>query len=663
MNVFAVALALSIAQSGTSLDNRFDDALGVAGLTTKTARYDPGILAQFSQGAFATQYFDAVYENPWRTPFYMEMNRRLLAGSKDDPANTVSTLSRLSGVGSRRSLLGSPIARAEQLAAEQNALVKALQALKAEGLLTGSVPSSIAAPGDVQRAVALVLYTALDTVRYRRAAFARVADIDEAYDRETSVQPSEDDPQVHQQLVEFYQTVEMHYLYAAAQDIAAACSKAQEIVQSVPASEKYGLQFETAWGRIVLSGGSDSEHVGEGVFVLIDTGGNDAYDNAPSNDSVSNWLSVVIDTNGDDKYVSDKALLDANIADWANRKNGRAQPGPCSATFGVSVLIDSRGSDIYRSHKSGLASASFGVAMLIDKAGNDTYDAYADSLGFAKFGIGILEDHEGNDRYNGFTQVQGVGLTGGVGALIDRAGDDRYMANDSVIDFPSPQSAQHNVSMAQGAGYGLRSDYLTGMSLSGGVGILYDQDGKDQYDCAVFGQGTGYWKGIGMLWDEKGDDRYRGMWYVQGAAAHYAVGYLEDLDGTDTYVAEMNMAQGAGHDFSNGYLLDRGGNDTYRAPNLSLGAGNANGIGVFVDFVGSDTYVSTGISLGKAAEATRGSIRERALCLGVFMDLGGNDTFPAAMAWAKNGARTAQWTERGPYPPESQVGVFWDGDR
>lgn len=663
MNALVVAFAISIAQTGPSLDNRFDDALGVAGLSTKTARYDPGILAQFSQGAFATQYFDAVYENPWRTPFYMEMNRRLLDGTKSDPAGTVSTLSRMSGIGSRRSLLGSPIARAEQLAGEPNALIKALQALKSEGLLPGSVPSTVAAPIEVQRAVALLLYTALDAVRYRRAAFARVADIDEAYDRETSVQPSEDDPQVHQQLVEFYQTVDMYYMYAAAQDVAAAVARAQELVQSVPPTEKYGVQFETAWGRVVLSGGSDSEHVGSGVFILVDTGGNDAYDNAPSNDSISNWLSVVIDTNGDDKYVSDKALLDANVATWPNRKTGRAQPGPCSATFGITVLLDSRGSDLYRSHKSGLGSASFGVAMLIDKAGNDTYDSYADSQGFAKFGIGVLEDLEGDDRYTGFTQVQGVGLTGGVGALIDRSGDDKYIANDSVIDFPSPQSAQHNVSMAQGAGYGLRSDYLTGMSLSGGVGVLLDQDGKDTYDCGVFGQGTGYWKGIGMLWDEKGDDRYHGVWYVQGAAAHYAVGYLEDLDGVDSYLADMNMAQGAGHDFSNGYLLDRSGSDTYKAPNLSLGAGNANGLGVFVDFGGNDTYTSTGITLGKAAEATRGSIRERALCLGVFMDLGGNDSYPAAASWAKNGARTANWTERGPYPPESQVGVFWDGDR
>ena len=661
MNAFVIA-ALTMAQSAPSLDNRLDDALGVAGLSTKTARYDAGILSLYGQGDFASLYFKALHENPWRAPFAMEMNRRLLAATKSDPANTVSVLSRLSGDGSRRSLLASPIARAEQLAGESGSLVKALQTMKAEGILVGNVPATVSAPGPVQTAAALVLYCAMDLVRYRRAAFARVGDLEEAYSRETSVQPTDDDPQTHQQLVEFYRLVDLNYLYAAGQDLAAAVAKAQETVQSVPEGEKFGVQFETIWGRIVLSGGGDSRHDGQNVLLLIDTGGNDTYINAPTNDSVSNWLSIVIDTRGDDKYVSDDYLVENGITTWDKRKEGRAKPGPCSATFGFSYLVDSRGDDLYRSHASAFGSASFGVAMLVDKQGNDSYDAYCDSLGFGKFGIGILEDWEGKDRYLGFTQVQGVGLTGGIGALIDRAGDDTYIANDGVLDFPSPQSDRHNVSMAQGAGYGMRSDYLTGHSLSGGIGLLYDQGGNDTYSCGVFGQGAGYWEGVGILWDEKGDDKYHGIWYVQGAAAHYAIGYFEDLDGTDTYRADMNMAQGAGHDFSTGYMLDRAGNDSYTAPNLSLGAGNANGIGVFIEFAGNDTYVSNGLTLGKASESTKGSMRERALCLGLFMDLGGRDEYPGAASWAKDGARVANWTDRGPYPAESQLGVFWDGE-
>lgn len=665
MNTLLVmaALVTFTAQEPLSLDKQFNDALGVAGLNTSTARFDQEILGQYAQGEFESMLFRGIHGNPWRTPFILDMYRVQIAGSKDDPLATVSTLSRLTGEGSRRGLLGSPITQAETLASEPGSLRKALIKLRGEGLLADPVPATIDAPANVQKAAALMIYTALDAVRYRRAAFANGADLQAAFSRETTVQPSEDDPQVYQELVYFYRSVEMHYLFAAGQDVVAASARARELIADTQGSEKYDFKIRTSWGLINLSGGDDSTYNDETTFLSIDTGGSDTYVNPASNRSISNWMSVCIDSDGDDKYVSDIGLVNTSLEGWAKRKEGRASPGPSSATFGVSVLIDSKGSDTYRSHKSGLGSATFGVAMLIDMEGADTYDAYGDAQGFGKFGIGILEDHAGNDVYRGFTQVQGVGLTGGIGALIDRAGDDDYIANDTVIDFPSSQSPKHNVSMAQGAGYGFRSDYLTGHSLSGGVGILLDQSGSDEYECAVFGQGTGYWEGVGVLWDEKGDDSYHGLWYVQGAAAHFAVGYLEDFEGNDTFVADMNMAQGAGHDFSSGFLIDRAGDDSYKAPNLSLGGGNANGIGVFVDAAGKDTYETQGTTLGKGNAATAGSIRERGLCLGIFLDLGGRDVYPSELDWAKEGARVANWTDRRTSVAESQLGIFWDSGR
>lgn len=638
----------------------FRDALGVAGLTPEIARYDTELLTVYAQGEFAAEFFAITHSDPWRTPFFMDMNRRMLASSGTDPLGTISTLSRMTGKGSRRSLLASPIVNAEKLAAEPDSLRKVLERYKTEGLATDDLPSKIDAPKEVQQAAALLLYQALDSVRFRRAAFAQVDDLDEAYDRETTIQPTDDDPQVHQELVSFYRLVEMNYMYAAAQDMAAAVTKAQDMVKSVPSTTRYGFAYNTLWGLVALGGGGDSRHGGDDTFLVVDTGGDDVYVGGPSNDSVSNWLSINIDTDGNDQYLSDIGLEVQKVSSWSDRKAGRAKPGLASATFGLSFLFDSKGDDLYRTHRSGLGSASFGVAYLRDVSGTDVYEAYADGQGYGKFGIGVLEDLAGNDKYFGFTQVQGCGLAGGVGALIDRGGNDVYSANDAVIDFPSPQSDKHNVSMAQGAGYGIRSDYLTGHSLSGGLGLLYDQGGDDAYDCGVFGQGTGYWEGVGMLWDDAGKDTYHGMWYVQGAAAHFAIGYLEDLAGDDKYHAEMNMAQGAGHDFSTGTLIDRGGKDSYRAPNLSLGAGNANGIGVFVDAGGDDAFESSGVTLGKAAESTVGSMRERAICLGVFIDLDGKDTYPAGSIWAKDGARIANWTAQRPTPREGQVGVFWD---
>jgi hypothetical protein len=139
---------------------------------------------------------------------------------------------------------------------------------------------------------------------------------------------------------------------------------------------------------------------------------------------------------------------------------------------------------------------------------------------------------------------------------------------------------------------------------------------------------------------------------VQGAAAHFAVGVLADEGGDDVYRAGMNMAQGAGHDFSVGFLLDRAGNDRYEAPNLSLGGGNANGMGFFWDRSGDDTYVvrpSTTLGRGSIEASGRNSVRERNLTLGLFLDTGGKDTYPADIKAAGN---DRPWTMADAGPPQ-----------
>ncbi|MCP4245808.1 MAG: hypothetical protein GY778_02055, partial [bacterium] len=124
---------------------------------------------------------------------------------------------------------------------------------------------------------------------------------------------------------------------------------------------------------------------------------------------------------------------------------------------------------------------------------------------------------------------------------------------------------------------------------------------------------------------------------------------LFDKSGTDVYEAEMNMAQGAGHDFTVGLLWDAAGDDTYRAPNLSLGGGNADGIGIFRDDSGDDTYeVEANTTLGRANSYRPGSLRFDLLCLGLFLDLGGRDTYPAAKDFAGN---DRFWTQ--PPPQDS----------
>lgn len=649
---------MPVFQKGIETD--FDTALGVAGLTTSSAVFDKGILPFYRQSSRPTAFFGPCLEQPYKVPFIADMNRRQFSLSSSRPIGLIETSSRLLGPGSRRSLLGEAGQDYIQKAKLGKSLEKILGQMKDMGLIKTPIPSVAAVPEEVQKAAAVVLEAAVAMVDYRRAAFADVPDLAAAYKQVAAGSGEPDNPLAEKRALAIQEQADMAYLYAAAQDVAAAVTYAEASLHIVGLAKAYDFKLDTDWGQIRLTGGGDTVHDGSAKLLVIDTGGNDTYINSPCNSSPSNWISVVIDSNGNDSYLSDPALAKTSVADWPLRGKARWLQGPGSSLFGITFLVDSTGDDLYRSTRSAFGSATFGASYLGDYGGNDVYDSYGDSEGFGHYGIGILDDTAGSDKYRGFTQVQGVGLPQGLGILVDQSGDDIYEANDKVLDFPSAQSADHNNSMSQGAGYGFRADYLTGHSQSGGIGILYDLEGTDSYSCGVFGQGVGYWEGVGMLWDESGKDSYSGLWYVQGAAAHFGVGYLEDTTGDDSYQATMNMAQGAGHDFSLGMLIDREGNDTHEAPGLSLGAGNANGIGVFVDSAGNDVYKSSGITLGQAAEAQKASMRERALCLGLFIDTGGTDTYPDATTWARNSTRSANWNVKRDNLPESQVGVFLD---
>lgn len=655
-----LAMGATFAQGPAPFDSGLADALDLGGLTPSSARFDENLLRFYRTGEFMTSFYQACSENPWRMPFFAGAVREELAGQVGVPSHAIGSLSRLLGMAMRRTLLGNPNAAEEEVAKKPDALGVLLADWKNAGLLAGPAPELKGVPPAVQQGAALVLSVVRRSAEFRGLAVQGLGDLDAAYSALAKVQVEDQTggPFEVQRLL--FGKVDVGYLLAAGHDVLVAAQTAATLARAVAPDARYDVEFQTAWGAVRLTGGSDTRHADRPTLLSIDTGGDDVYVGAPATRSASNWASVVIDTFGKDSYVSDPALLQTPVNAFQGRKGADNTPGPGGALLGVSALIDLAGNDLYRTHRPGLGSGRLGVAALLDVAGDDRYDAYQDSEGFGMFGEGILEDQAGNDEYRGFLQVQGVGQTMGAGYLVDRAGGDTYLAEDEVIDFPSAQSAQHNTNMAQGAGNGRRGDYLDSHSLAGGVGILYDAAGDDHYSCALFGQGVGYWEGVGMLWDTGGSDRYDGMWYVQGASAHFAIGYLEDTAGDDAYNAPMNMAQGAGHDFSVGWLLDRAGNDTHKAPNLSLGAGNANGIGIFADLAGDDRYESSGITLGKAAESPATGIRSRCPCLGVFLDLGGNDTYPAATDWAKDGAQAANWSTKGPTAAESALGVFWD---
>jgi hypothetical protein len=206
--------------------------------------------------------------------------------------------------------------------------------------------------------------------------------------------------------------------------------------------------------------------------------------------------------------------------------------------------------------------------------------------------------------------------------LVDGAGNDVYTANDTQIDYPTPQTKDHNTSLAQGCAFGRRAHPGDGHSLAGGVGLLADGGGDDTYSCGLFGQGASYWYAVGMLLDVAGRDRYDGVWYVQGSSAHYGVAALCDLAGDDSYHNSHAQSQGQGHDYSIGLLSDRAGDDVYSGGGNRLGGGLWNGIGLFRDAAGNDRYE------GHANFGDTGRCRPEHPCMGLFLDEGGKNEFP-----------------------------------
>jgi len=372
------------------------------------------------------------------------------------------------------------------------------------------------------------------------------------------------------------------------------------------------VSIDTKYGKIAVGSQADDKYDRGPYLLIVDIAGNDEYVNAAISDRM-HPVSIIIDLEGDDRY--------------------RGRIGPATGIAGYAFILDGSGDDSYVSEKIGLATGIFGEGVILDQTGDDFYsgDLYAQGAGL--FGAGILADLNGNDEYACFQGGQGFGFVKGCGMLVDLTGDDTYVARDDTVMYPSPQTPEHNASLSQGMGFGIRADYVDGHSLAGGVGILVDGSGNDRYSCGVFGQGCAYWFGAGFLTDMEGDDEYEGTWYVQGAGAHFAVGVLLDSCGSDRHTLTMSMGIGAGHDFTLGCFFDYEGDDDYEGGGLSLGAGNANGMGLFVDLRGDDKYrTRDGSNLGFATVASRGGLRDYMKCVGLFFDGAGDDRYNEVFA-------------------------------
>lgn len=641
----------------------FDRALAQLGLTKQTARFDPLDLQLYGGGEYRLPFFDSLHEDPWRVPFVIRTLRQDALRNAGKAADLLSTASLRLSEGTRRTLIGDPTeAIRREVEGFKRPLYEAVAAIySAAGQKiphrAAWVEQLATVPMQVQKPVAYLLLTMKEARRWRDLAFREAfAQGDASSLFEMLCQPPSKSEELREVFNVAYwrlmRAVDLKTLFAGAHDLILVSERVATELQKTSIPDGFRVDIPTPYGIVALHDGRADTYNRRNYLLIVDTKGNDTYLGVGGTSSAEHPVAVVIDLQGNDRYLQDASLASRGVAGVPDRKTRRMAPCIGGAVFGYAFVLDMEGNDLYRSLGMTQGGAAFGVGGLIDSAGEDRYECYVNGQGSAEWGIGLLVDRAGSDHYRCFSMAQGYGGTKGYGLLLDVDGDDTYIAEDRTLDFPSPQTDKHNVSMAQGAGNGRRADYTDGHSLAGGIGVLVDGAGNDRYSCGVFGQGVGYWYGLGILSDGGGEDEYEGVWYVQGASAHFAVGILEDVSGDDRYIATMNAALGAGHDFSLGWLIERSGNDTYRAPNLSLGGGNANGIGIFWDAAGDDRYeVQPSITLGRSYIGARGSLRERALCLGLFCDTGGKDVYPDVLPVARD---NALWTQSGASQPPMQ---------
>jgi len=405
-------------------------------------------------------------------------------------------------------------------------------------------------------------------------------------------------------------------------DLVGAVERLQRFVKDEAALPPVTWSLQTPFGWIVVdTSGRDNRHQLKDALLVLDVGGNDDYEFlAPD---AAHAISVLLDHRGNDRYAT-------------------AAPGadPSSATLGYGILWDTEGDDRYEGTEQAQASALFGAALLVDGAGSNRFAASSRSQAHAIGGLAVLASADGDDAFTAQTYSQATGGPGGVALLVDTGGNDRYMLGNVPLVRPSPQLPDRNTSMGQGAGYGMRGVFLDGRSTAGGIGMLLDLAGNDRYEAQVFAQGVGYYEGLGMLLDDGGDDRFASAWYAMGAGVHYAAGILLKRGvGNDAYRSTHEMALGSANDLSVGVFVDEGGDDAYAVGQLSLGVAHANGTALFVDGAGNDRYSvasPTCRALGAAYMHAWGNARETLPNLGLFMDLGGTDSYPAHCERAAN---------------------------
>ncbi|HUJ10080.1 MAG TPA: hypothetical protein VL171_08645 [Verrucomicrobiae bacterium] len=392
-------------------------------------------------------------------------------------------------------------------------------------------------------------------------------------------------------------------LFAAFEMLTRAVDEAVADLKTNKFTREFQVETDTPLGKIICGGVGHNVYTNE-AFLIIDTGGDDVYENSAggANGLLGRPISIVIDLAGNDQYLSHHSFSQG------------------SGLFGIGILEDLGGDDVLVSKNLSQGAGYFGCGLLSLGPGRQRLEAETFCQGAGEFGAGLLWQHGGNTSYHATEMAQGFGGVRGCGLLLDESGDDSYFAGGK---FACDWLPGRFFSLSQGFGYGMRP------FAGGGVGVLCDLKGDDHYTADVYGQGASYWYSNGLLLDAEGDDVYQAFQYCQGAGIHLSNGALLDWSGNDQYIAE-HICQGAAHDYSVGMLFDRSGNDLYDGITTAQGSAIYNSFALLLDRAGDDVYTGRDPKQSQAA-GHNGDKREYG-SIALMLDLDGKDKYSQGQA-------------------------------
>lgn len=626
-------------------------------------KFDMDDFMFYNQDKYRPYMLDVYFNDPWKISPYTRMQSQQLLDSAGSLSNAMVKAQYLGGHGIRNNIPGYDTLSEFSAKVEEHgdlALAAALGELsgRAADDFTGADYDALPVP--VRSAAALYCFAAAEALALRYVALEEPiralghADMQSVFERcvEWTIDEPFEEPHgryVRSEAVFFEQlldSVDFDRLNAGGMLLAHALETMQASLAEAEGIEgNYSYSAETRYGELIISsGGNDSYPATPQYFLVIDVSGDDTYENAAATTSWYNPISCVLDLAGDDRYEAPlhgpynlAPHYDEEYAGYTGEpyKISRT-PSFGAGVLGYGMLLDAAGDDYYDCQYIGQGAGVFGVGALHDLGGDDEYHGIGALQGSGTAGTGLLIDAGGSDHYECYVYSQGYGFTESVGVLLD-AGDgaDTYIANNTDIVYDGPHSPVINLNLSQGFGYGRRDDLGEGHSWMGGIGALIDGGGDDVYDCGIYALGAAYWGGIGICVDKGGNDRYMSAHYTLAAPPHYALGIFQDDSGDDVYYGYLRQAIGHGRDWSLGWFEDSAGDDWYQAGHMSIGQGDVNSIGVFWDKAGNDTYLIHGPGFGQTTTAgssvprtgAPGSIRWFQLCVGLFIDGGGEDRY------------------------------------